>query len=154
MNETWDIGSIIALIALIVSAGTLVFYIVELNFNLKRAKKESTLNAYKQLQNHFKYIKTITERIPKLEKTDEKEWTELTECLADIENFCVGVNTGVYDINILNRVGGVYFIYLFHLLGPVIEKKRSKKSGRRPYDEFEKTVDGLIVIRRRQNLVD
>lgn len=150
MNESWDIVSIIALI---ISAGTLVFYIIELRFNLRRAKKESTLNAYKQLQNHFKYIKTITGRIPALEKRDE-EWAELTECLADIENFCVGINTGVYDINILNRVGGDYFIYLFHLLGPIIEKKRSKKSKRRPYDEFEKTVDKLIVIRTKQNLVD
>ena len=38
MNESWDIVSIIALI---ISAGTLAFYIIELRFNLRRAKKLS-----------------------------------------------------------------------------------------------------------------
>ena len=77
--------------------------------NNDRTKKEATLNAYKELQTDFKIIKSLNIRLNTIHKGSE-EWSNITTCLSNIENFCVGINSDIYDIRVLNRLGGGFFI--------------------------------------------
>lgn len=68
--------------------------------------------------------------------------------MARIEHFSVGVNTGVYDINVINRLGGNYLIGLFNRISPIIDKKREMSKGGKHYDEFERLIVRLKKKRK------
>lgn len=77
-------------------------------------------------------------------KYQSEEWHELTVCLAKIEQFSVGINTGIYSLDTLNRLGGAYFIRQYEKLKPIIIRKRAENAaGGKHYDEFEETVNKL-----------
>lgn len=133
----------IDIIAVILSTLALLFSIAQFSRDSLRQQKESTLNAYNALQydafeklNKYVDMSTI--------EYQSEEWEEITICLAQIENFSVGINTGIYSLKILNRLGGAFFIRQFEKLTPVINLKREKNvSPGSHYDEFEKTVEML-----------
>lgn len=72
-----------------------------------------------------------------------KGWDEVTTYLAKIENFSVGINTNIYSIDILNSLGGNFFIEQYRNLIPIINKKREEDKGNKHYDQFEKVVKRL-----------
>ena len=106
-----------------------------------REKKEATLNAYKELQNEVFYeLNKYPDDLSKIEYQSE-EWEQITNYLVKIENFCVGINSGIYSIKILNRLGGAYFIRQYKRLRVIIDVKCYKDvSHGKHYDEFEKTI--------------
>lgn len=131
------------IVAILVSILALLFSIVQFARDSSRKKKESTLNAYNALQyDAFKKLNKYVD-MSTIEYQSEA-WEEITICLAQIENFSVGINTGIYSLKILNRLGGAFFIRQFEKLTPVINLKRGKNvSPGSHYDEFEKTVEML-----------
>lgn len=153
---TADIATvIIALLALFLS----LFQFFRDN---SREKREATLNAYNDLQtkvftelNRFlKQYRGKEEQLYKLEIND-KNWEKLTEWLARIERFSVGVNTNIYSLRVLNRLGGGYYIRLFETLKPVIDKKRFKNISKgKHYDEFELTVKKLRRLRKLLRIIE
>lgn len=141
--------------AMIISIVALILSLLQFIFNSNREKNESTLVAYNELQNEvFSKLNTIfifyDNDFSDFEENGEY-WEDLTTYLAKIERFCVGINTHIYSINILNRLGGGYFIRIFETLKPVINKKRTKNISKgKHYDEFEKTVTKL---RKKRGLI-
>ena len=113
-----------------------------------RQKKESTLNAYSKLQ------KDVFDKLNKLEfpvhaERGDIKWKACTNYLAKIENFSIGINTGVYSLYILNKLGGEFFIHEYEKLSLIIQTKRiEKKIKGNHYDEFEETVKRLIEYRK------
>ena len=141
--------------AMIISIVALILSLLQFIFNSNREKNESTLVAYNELQNEvFSKLNTIfifyDNEFSDFEENGEY-WEDVTTYLAKIERFCVGINTHIYSINILNRLGGGYFIRIFETLKPVINKKRIKNISKgKHYDEFEKTVTKL---RKKRGLI-
>lgn len=133
----------IDIIAVILSTLALLFSIVQFSRDSLRQQKESTLNAYNALQyDAFEKLNKYVDMSTIEYQSDA--WEEITICLAQIENFSVGINTGIYSLKILNRLGGAFFIRQFEKLTPVINLKREKNvSPGSHYDEFEKTVEML-----------
>lgn len=131
------------IVALLVSILALLFSIVQFARDSSRKKKESTLNAYNALQyDTFEKLNKYVDMSTIEYQSDA--WEKITICLAQIENFSVGINTGIYSLKILNRLGGAFFIRQFEKLMPVIKLKREKNvSPGSHYDEFEKTVEML-----------
>ncbi len=129
---------VIALIVLIFAFSLSMWQFIQ---ESNRQKKESTLNAYSELQKDvFDGLHQYNLNNMDRNSTD---WTEVTKCLAKIEKFSVGVNTKIYSIEILNRLGGGFFVEQFKLLYPIIKQKRKEDSKQKHYDEFEKTVRAL-----------
>lgn len=130
--------------ALIISILALVLSLIQFVRDTSRQKKEATLIAYNELQDDvFSKLTEYPCPMPKIEYHGD-EWTELTICLAKLERFSVGINTGIYSIDILNRLGGPFYIRQFEKLKPMIDIKRSEGlvSGKH-YEEFEKVVEKL-----------
>lgn len=136
-------------IALIISILALVLSVVQFLRDVSRDKKEATLVAYDELQDDvFSILNQYSINLPEIEYLGE-EWRTLTVCLAKIERFSVGINTGIYSLRILNRIGGAYYIRQFDKLKPIIDQKRKVNlSDGKHYDEFELTVTKLKLLRK------
>ena len=128
-------------VALIISILAFILSAVQFFRDSLRQKNEATLIAYNELQdNVFAKLNKYGDDLSKIEYRSDK-WDEITICLAQIENFSVGINTNIYSFKILNRLGGAFFIRQFEKLKPIIDIKRKKNiSVGKHYDEFEKTV--------------
>lgn len=96
--------------ALIISILALGLSLIQFIRNTSRQKKESTLMAYQKIQNEvFNKLTKYSCPMPEIEYHGD-EWTELTICLAKLEQFSVGINSGIYSLRILNRLGGAFYI--------------------------------------------
>lgn len=83
-----------------------------------------------------------------------EEWNELTVYLAKIEQFSVGINTGVYSIAVLNRLGGAFFVRQFEKLEPIIAKKRNESRIPGSHnEEFEMVVRNTCETGTRDNYI-
>lgn len=143
-------------VAILIAAAALIFSAYQFYRESYRQKKESTLDAYNQLQEEvftklnkllFAYMND-KEKLYCL-KAGDKDWERITDYLARIERFSVGINLNIYSIKTLNRLGGGYYIRLFDQLKPIIDKKRVYNVSRgNHYDEFETTVNKLKEMRK------
>jgi len=70
-----------------------------------------------------------------------------TEVLSAFERLSVGVNTGVFDFDILNRMAGSYLIFIFSQFAPYVHKIRKDASRQKSYIEFERLVDRIKKIK-------
>lgn len=112
---------------------------------------EATIDALAELQkdvlNNEEFINTQVESILEHHKTLSGEfdaaWETISESLARIEQFAVGVNTKVYSIEILDRMAGSHIIKLFYKFEPIIVYKREKGKTNKRYIEFETMVKSL-----------
>ena len=140
-------------LALVISAMAFVLSLWQFFRSSLREKNESTLDAYNELQNDvFSYLNSYKLPISEVEYLGE-EWEKITIYLAKIERFSVGINTGIYSLDILNHLGGAYYIRLFEKLQPIIQRKREENvSPGEHYDEFEKTVLNLIKYREKSDV--
>lgn len=142
------------LCALIISILAFCLSIFQFLRDSSRQKKESTLNAYNDLQNDvFSDLTKYDFPMPEVKRGDV-EWDKFTVYLAKLERFSVGVNSGIYSIQILNQLGGSYFIREFEKLEPIImEKRKDNIVPGGHYDEFEKTVSRLRKYRATKNVI-
>jgi len=141
-------------LALVISGMAFVLSLWQFFRSSLREKNESTLNAYNELQNEvFSNLNSYKLSISEVEYLGE-DWEKITIYLAKIERFSVGINTGIYSLNILNHLGGAYYTRLFENLKPIIQRKRVENvSPGKHYDEFEKTVLNLIKYREKSGVM-
>ncbi|MBR2886172.1 MAG: DUF4760 domain-containing protein [Clostridia bacterium] len=149
----WNaIENLVDWFALIVALFALALSVLQFIKDSSRQKKESTLNAYSELQHDvFDKLNNTEYEISEVE-FDSVEWKEITGYLAKIERFSVGINTGIYSIEVLNRLGGSYFLFRFNELKPIIEiKEKNNEVDGKHYDEFQKTAKRLKEYRECKN---
>ena len=144
--------------SLVLSAIALTLSLWQFFNKREREKKESTLNAFASLQKSIFDNQLISnDRVKKVEeKIKEKnfdanideDFASITQALAKIEHFSVGINTNVYSIKILNRLAGNFIIDSYSKLIPIIKFKRYIGGHGKFYDEFEKMANKLKKIRK------
>lgn len=145
------------IVTLIISILALGLSLIQFIRDASRQKKEATLNAYNILQDDaFSYLIRITrEDLNPPPQYHSEKYDKITSCLAKIEMFSTGINTGVYSIWILNRLGGGFFVHQYDRLAAIIEEKRTEnRTQGKHYDEFERTVKKLRRIRRINGWID
>jgi len=135
------------LIAVIISAVAFCLSLYQLLSDRNRTKKESTLHAFNLNQNEvFDPISKMD--IKSINPDKREDWRKLTTLMARIEHFCVGINTGIYDIRIVNKLGGNYMLNLYNRLLPHINMKESLSSGGQHYNEYRDMIKRLKKIRK------
>ena len=144
---------IIALVAFIVSIMALVYTKI---YN----RKKDTLDDFNRLQQEVldKLNKYSDDQIKKvLEKTriteENEEYIEITSFLSRIEHFAVGANTNIYNVKIIKRLAGKYFISLYQKLYPLIQYKQDARPKAKHYDEFEGLVKKLEKQYKREDAI-
>lgn len=136
------------LAAFILSLIAIIISLIQYFSDTSRQQKEATLNAYNELQDTvFTPIKKYC--LAEVPQKGSDEWDIFTTFLTKLERFSTGVNTKIYSLSIVNRIGGSYLISLFEKLKPIIDKKReNSNSNGKHYDEFEKMIKALKKKRR------
>lgn len=150
----------IEIIALVISGFAFALSLAQFLGDNDRNKKEATLNAYYQLQEDafakyndlFKKFGLEKEEVNKFElKKEDPEWETMTGILVKLEHFSVGINTGIYSLEVLNRLGGGYFIRVYDSLELVIkEHEVNGVSAGEHYNEFRKTREKLEELRKKK----
>lgn len=154
-----DYINLIVALAALVSAGAAVGALWNsINIQKKTAdenKKNNTIEAFNRLQDQVldKMVSFSKEQINILiedmdyEPKIKEAYDDCRALVAKCEHFAVGVNSGVYDIDLVNDLGGVHLIYLYRKVLPIIDKAREYENGKDAYKEFEKLVDSLTEMR-------
>ena len=146
------------------SVGTLISVIVavvSIANNNKRTKKQSTLEAFTQFkENAEPYENTIhgysSDDINKIiqqheQGSEPEKWDEIKKYLATVERFATGVNTGIYDVEVVNKMAGYFLCEQYKTLYPIIEYKRQKDQNEYIYAEFRDMVNAIIRVRKRNH---
>lgn len=147
----------VAVVALAISIFTFVWNNIVQNKEGKRIKKKETFEALTLLRNEAldqlaPYTKTQVEEISKNHSSEE--YKKLAALLARCEQVALGVNIGIYDFAVVQRMMGSHFAGVYKKMKPLIKRKRSDaiaiavKNGESPatsppYSEFETLVNNL-----------
>jgi hypothetical protein len=105
-----------------------------------RRSKQSTIEYMSSIREKYrglsnKLIDKFGENPINLDQLDDITKNDVKELLSTLEHLSVGVNTGVYDFDILNRMTGGYLIKRYHQLLPYITK--AQKNSPTFFIEFE-----------------
>lgn len=140
----------IAFVALIISILSLA---ISIYFNWKdheRRRKQATIEYFDNLTLQLYEKEAIfNEKYNELEidiailDTNVELHKKATEVLSAFERLCVGVNTGIFDFDILDRMAGSYLISTYTRFRPYIDKKHGDISQASAYVEFESVVNKI-----------
>lgn len=138
------IAIIISVVAFLLSVYQ---FLVERKLNRMAATIDALVELQKDVLNNEEFINAQVDHVLEHHKTVNGEfdvaWETISEHLARIEQFAVGVNTKVYSIEILDRMAGSHIIKLFNKFEPIIIYKREKGKTNKRYIEFETMVNCL-----------
>lgn len=149
-----DISLIISVVSAVISIVAIAVSVWIYFATVIHDRKEATLEAFNRLQSEvLDNINLLTKsQISELSRnTHSEKYKEVSSYLARIEHFCVGINTHIYDLNIVKRMAGKYFIGLYDKCLPMIEKKRNINKTDKHYNEFQSTVEKLEYKYKRNN---
>jgi hypothetical protein len=149
MLNNFDINSIIQVLIFVVISGQLYYLQITYKSDHERRKKQSTIEYINQIRDKYRPLsiklsnKFDTNTI-NLEQIDNDIKSDIRELLSVMEHMSVGINTGVYDFEILHRMSGSYLVRTYHQLLPyIVDRQKDNKSA---YIEFEtlcKKIDDL-----------
>ena len=151
-----DIDVVIGLFALLVACLSLF---VSLYYNKKdheRRRKQATIEYFEDMTSKlYDSQATFNTKFNQLDidiselDTNNDLLKDATEILAAFERLSVGVNTKIFDFDILDRMAGSYLVVMYTRFAPYIAKVRTDASRVNSYQEFENVVD-CIKKKRRQ----
>jgi hypothetical protein len=136
-----------------------VYAIYTYKQNVKWKRKENTLQAFNALQEQVFDTQTLNLTLDESDAlvqrqsqahADAENWVKITECLCRIEHFAVGINTGIYDLETINRMAGNFLIEKYDSLKPIIVYKKDVAHKGQNYMEFLKMVNAIIDLRNEQ----
>ena len=140
-----------AVVALLSVAVSLMTY----SSTVRHDRKKDTLEAYNRLQAEvFDKLNIYSpEQIRNIaEEPKSDEYKTLSGYLARLEQFCVGVNTGIYDENVVYALGHGYFdgFGLRRRIEPLLEAKNSYGKSKELYYVNIYSVLNWLDKRKRQ----
>jgi Tfp pilus assembly protein PilE len=155
MTKFEIISITISIITLLVLSAQLYFLYKSFIADHERRKKQATIEYVNSIRERYiNAINTINERFDSkefdainLNKMTEDDKRHVRTYLSTVEHLAAGVNCGVYDIDILERMGGTGFITQFNKFWPYIKDRRKNYSSS-VYIEFEIMCDDIKKIRR------
>ena len=122
----------LSIIAIVISLISGVFALYTFIWTAQRDKKQATLDAFNTLQEQAldvlnEYTGAEIKHI--IEEKNKSEYRELSKCLARLEHFSVGANTGIYDRKTVYELAhGFLDVGIWYKLQPVLEAKQKGKT--------------------------
>lgn len=144
--------SLLSIIALVISLISVGFTLYTFCWTARRDRRQSTLDAYNQLQeqalDHLNQysLKQIKE-IAKDNRSDE--YKIISSYIARIEHFCVGVNLKIYDRKTVYELAEGYLDGSIKCrIEPIIEVKN--RNGQDFYENIHKVFKWMDTKRKKQ----
>lgn len=121
----------------------------------KRRKKQATIEFYDTICEKLYELNANTDPTlggiaPTIENiaNNIQLKADVTKILSTYERFSAGVNSGIFDLDLIDRMAGSYLIVLFSRFLPYIEEIRKDASRKSSYVEFEHLV---MEIKKRRS---
>ena len=156
-EKMFDWEMILAVISAFAAAGSAIFAGAQLKESQKtqkemlhREKQKDTIDAFSKLQEEVldklasdssQNVKLIVENFnqPKCKEA----YDDYRVLIARLEHFSVAVNCGIYDFDVLDRLGGEHIAFLYKKIKPVIDKANSFSHDKKYYCEFTELAEKL-----------
>ncbi|MCK5728227.1 MAG: DUF4760 domain-containing protein [Methylococcales bacterium] len=140
MFNNFDLNSGIQVLILLIISGQLYFLHKTYRADHERRKKQATIEYLNSIRSDYrtlndKLIDKFSTHPIKLDDIDEKMKKDIKQLLSILEHLSVGVNSGVYDFNILHRMSGSFLVGCYYQLHPHISK--AQQNNPRYFIEFE-----------------
>ena len=137
----------------LVFTGTLIVLYLTYRADHERRRKQATIEYINVIQDKFRPLDLdLTDQFGEqtainADEVDQETNMKIKQILTTIEHLCVGVNTGVYDLYIINRMSGAYFLRMQDRFRPYIVQRRQERRNDRLYCEFEKVASRIAALR-------
>lgn len=155
-NIVLSVGAVITVFQLIQMKKSNILQSKSLMADHERRKKQSTLEFYSDLYPYLSEFRTkITDVFGNGYVTpDDVRYKQnpdlqkmIYEYLVIIERFAVGVNSGIYDINVFARTSGKVVSDMYKKLSPIIEDMRIIQNYPEMFNDFEKMSKDVEKVR-------
>lgn len=123
----------------------------------ERRKKQATIDYVNQIRNIYRPIdKKIRNkfgegRVINTDEIEPDDIADIKECLSTVEHLAAGVNIGIFDLLIIEKISGSYFLNMRERFGPYIKNVRLKKGNPCLYVELEIMCRGIDKIREKRD---
>lgn len=157
-NFFLSIGVVIAIFQLVQMRKSNILQSRSMMADHDRRKKQSTLEFYTNIYPYLSEFRTkITDVFGNGYVTPDdvryKENTDMQkmiyEYLVIIERFAVGVNSGIYDINVFAKTSGKTVSDMYKKLSPIIEEMRVTHKYPEMFNDFEKMCKDVEKVREK-----
>ena len=144
-----NIELIIGILALLISVFSLFVSIYSNYKDHERQRKQSTIEFFENVTSKLFDIEALfnskitgaNENINISEDADMLK--KAINILVAFEQLSVGVNAGIFDFDILERMAGSYLINIYSMFYPYIRETRQDASHLNSYVEFERLVNKI-----------
>jgi len=147
-------GNLCICLGVVFSAWLLFFSKKSFGANYVAGRKLATIEFYrkisddcdaslKRVEDNFKGNTAINYDDVRVGNYGKDTYDDIVTFLNRMEEMSVGINTGVFDINVFSKIAGAHSIRWFMKLKNVIEGIRKEDGYRGCYSDFEKMVDRL-----------
>jgi len=143
------VSAVFSVLAFAVALAALVFAATTYKKSIERERMQATLSAFPQLRKDNGNLLT---KLSEITDAAEREET-LKDYLSQLERFAVGINSGAYDIKIINRMSGGMLVnqyekctreFIAHRRRDVPHAETTKSSI---YCEYEEMMKELYALR-------
>lgn len=157
-NIFLSVGTVIAVFQLIQMKKSNVLQSKSLMADHERRKKQSTLEFYSDIYPYLSEFRIkITDVFGNGYVTPDdiryKQNTDIQkmiyEYLVIIERFAVGINSGIYDINVFAKTSGKIVSDMYKKLSPIIENMRIIQNYPEMFNDFEKMSKDIVEVREK-----
>ncbi len=146
-----DLWSVLGSMATVIALGASAYSFWQ---GRQDERKRATLSDFPQLRERTQALLEDAEKMDEGEAKDNK----MKSYMQLLERFAVGVNTGAYDIRIINRMSGGMLINQYErVIRPFVERRRKEIELRNPeikksalYCEYETMIKKLYRIRHKK----
>lgn len=140
---------IIGILALLISIFSLFVSICSNYKDHERRRKQATIEYFENMTSKLFDIEAIfdskitgsTKNIDINEDADKLK--KAIKILVAFEQLSVGVNAGIFDFDILERMAGSYLINIYSIFYPYIKETRKDATHLNSYIEFEQLVNKI-----------
>ncbi len=104
----------------------------------ERRKKQATIEYMNEFRNSYKPIEEMLFS-GQINLDDLKDHTAvcIRNILSQVEHLAVGVETGIYDFELVNRMSGAFLMNMYSKFKKYIEGMREARGNHNIYIEFE-----------------
>jgi len=122
-----------------------------------RRKLEGTLEHMNQIREKYRLMNAELIDELGIEPLDEERvgrlrqsprlWEKVKDILGLFEHLAIGVNLGVFDLGMLEKMSGTYLSNVFRRFSTYIRTQRESTNNPTLYQEYEKLVEQIAQIR-------
>lgn len=151
-------------LSLVIGAATLAALWVQLfliyrtfKADHERRKKQSTVEYVNRVRANYQPIsdkivaKFGKNKVINVDEIETNDMADIKEFLSIVEHLAAGVNIGIFDFIIIERMSGSYFLNMREKFSPYIKDTRAKKANPRLYIEFETMCRDLEALREKRD---